>query len=63
MSELINERVSFGHGFVQGRDKVRVIARFDDMAEQGSATSMLMMWAGEGRYSLTETLVVANDDV
>lgn len=49
MSELINERVSFGHGFVQGRDKVRVIARFDDMAEQGSAASMLMMWAGEGR--------------
>ena len=49
MSELINERVSFGHGFVQGREKVRVIARFDDMAEQGSATSMLMMWAGEGR--------------
>jgi len=49
MNELINERVSFGHGFVQGRDKVRVIARFDDMAEQGSATSMLMMWAGEGR--------------
>jgi len=49
MSELINERVSFGHGFVQGRDKVRVIARFDDMAEQGSAASSLMMWAGEGR--------------
>jgi hypothetical protein len=49
MSELINERVSFGHGFVQARDRVRVIARFDDMAEQGSAASMLMMWGGEGR--------------
>jgi len=49
MSELINEKVSFGHGFVQGPDKVRVIARFDDMAEQGSAASMLMMWAGERR--------------
>jgi hypothetical protein len=49
MSELINERVSFGHGFVQSRDRVRVIARFDDMAAQGSAASMLMMWAGEAR--------------
>jgi hypothetical protein len=49
MTDAVMENFSFGHGFVQGRGKVRVIATLDDLTEQGSAASMLMMWAGEQR--------------
>jgi hypothetical protein len=49
MTDAVMENFSFGHGFVQAADKVRVVARLDDLADTGSQASMLMMWAGEER--------------
>lgn len=40
---------SFGAGFVQNRNTARVIARFDELVEDGSASSILMMWSQKKR--------------